>query len=65
MKTAREIIECAGGYAVVAESLGLDARHVSNRVSFGKLPASWYDGLEHMTGKTLPRDVFTFKEAAE
>ena len=66
MKTASEIIEAAGGRDAVASVFDLNPRHVGNILrADDKLPASWYDRLEHITGQKLPRRLFSFKAMVE
>lgn len=64
MKTASEIIEAAGGSKSVAHVFDVQPKAVVKYARLGKLPASWFDGLEYMTGKVMPRSCFTFKEVA-
>ena len=64
MKTASDIIEHIGrprikrAYAVADRVLQIYAKE-------NKLPAAWFDGLEKMAGQSLPRQLFTFKDAKQ
>jgi hypothetical protein len=60
METAHDIIEAAGRNALKT-ALGVQDRVIQHHLSTGRLPASWFDLLERMTGQTLPRHVFSFK----
>ena len=64
MKTAPEIIDYVGQDAIMAE-LGVQADAVRKARAAGVLPASWYDAMERLAGRPLPRSVFTFKGAQQ
>ena len=60
MKTPAQIIDYIGHDRVrVALAVGADRIRLA-RVA-DKLPASWYDCLEHLAGRPLDRGVFSFK----
>lgn len=60
MQTAKEIIDYLGEDQVAA-ALGVSRKAVRVSVAKGQLSALWYNELEHMAGRPLPRDVFSFK----
>ena len=60
MKTAAEIIDFISQDAVCAE-LQITPDAVRKAVVKGELPSSWYNALERLAGRPLPRDVFSFK----
>ncbi len=64
MKTASEIIDFVGQDAVMAE-LKVQADAVRKAKASGVLPASWYDAMERLAGRPLPRSVFSFKGGKE
>lgn len=64
MNTVKEIIEAAGRENVMRE-FAVNLRAVQIAVQKNRAPAAWFAGLERMTGKELPRGLFSFKAAAE
>jgi len=60
MRTQSEIIEYIGRDRIAA-AFGITGQAVSMQVKAGKFPAAWYDQLEHMAGRPLPRELFKFK----
>jgi len=60
MKTASDIIEAVGREKLKAV-FGVANRVLQVYAQSNRLPASWFDGMEQMTGAALPRDLFTFK----
>jgi hypothetical protein len=60
MKTPSEILNFVGVDAA-RNALGVGADRMRIAQKADKLPASWYDTLERLAGRPLPRDVFTFK----
>jgi hypothetical protein len=64
MNTASEIIDFVGQDAIMAE-LKVQADAVRKARTSGVLPASWYDAMERLAGRPLPRSVFSFKGAKE
>lgn len=62
MKTQREIIEYIGRDRIAA-AFGITGQAVSMQIKDGKFPAAWYDQLERMAGRPLPRGLFKFKGA--
>lgn len=60
MKTPAEIIEFV---SVPAACAALDVRPTAIKEALrkGKLPALWYDTLEQMARRPLPRECFSFK----
>ena len=62
MKTPHEILHYVG-LREAADRLGvtLDRIQRASRSDAPPLPASWYDALENMAGRPLPRECFTFK----
>ena len=59
--TKQDIITQAGGVDAVAARVGVRPESARVVVSRGALPASWFAALEDMTGKPLPRHLFSFK----
>lgn len=60
MNTASEILDAAGRENLEAR-IGVKVRVIQHHAAKGVLPASWFAVLEDMTGKPLPRHLFTFK----
>jgi hypothetical protein len=60
MDTAAKIIEFVGPDTVKSVFAVKDRRLNQCRQS-NVLPASWYDALERMAGRPLPRHLFSFK----
>ena len=60
MNTASEILDAAGRENLEAR-IGVKVRVIQHHASKGVLPASWFAALEEMTGKPLPRHLFSFK----
>lgn len=46
-------------------ALNVQADAVRKAKSAGILPASWYDAMERLAGRPLPRNVFSFKGTSE
>lgn len=64
MKTAPEIIDYIGQDALMA-ALNVQADAVRKARKSGVLPAAWYDAMERLAGRPLPRSLFSFKGAPE
>lgn len=64
MKTAPEIIDYIGQDALMA-ALNVQADAVRKARKSGVLPAAWYDAMERLAGRPLPRSLFSFKGSAE
>jgi hypothetical protein len=60
MKTPSEIIDYIGP-DTVRDAIGVDEKRIRQARLGPKLPASWYDTLERLAGRPLPREVFSFK----
>lgn len=60
MQTARDIITYIGR-AKLAGSLGIGRDAVDAAYRKNKLPSLWYDAVEHLAGRPLPRSAFSFK----
>ena len=60
LRTASEILDAAGRENL-ANRVGVKVRVIQHHASKGVLPASWFAALEEMTGKPLPRHLFSFK----
>jgi len=60
METASDIIEAVGRNRIKA-AYGVADRVLQLYIKNNSLPAAWYDGLERMSGRSLPRRLFTFK----
>lgn len=60
MKTASDIIETIGRDAIL-RTFGVKPRVLRHYGTTGQLPASWFDALERMAGRELPRHLFSFK----
>jgi len=59
MKTAKDIIDFVGRDRACA-AVGRAWNTVRMAVIHNQLPAQWYDVLEHLAGRPLPREPFTF-----
>jgi len=60
METAHQIIHSVG-IEQVAERVNVKPRVVRNAANAGIIPALWYAALCDMTGRDLPKKVFSFK----
>lgn len=60
MKTLSEILDFIGRERLMAE-VGVKSSAVRMAEKSGKAPALWYDAMERLAGRPLPRDLFTFK----
>ena len=60
MKTPAEIIDSFGS-AKVASATGAALSRVIRVRNEKHIPPSWFDALEKLSGKPLPREVFGFK----
>lgn len=58
--TASNIIDEIGPERLRRE-LSVTQTRIRQARATGQLPASWYDTCEKLTGKTLPRHLFSFK----
>ena len=62
MENKNDIIDSLGVKQIAAAlSVTEDAVRQARRQS--KLPAAWFDTLETLAGRALPRDCFSFKSA--
>ena len=64
MKTAKDIIDFIGRDEI-ALALNRSTDRVRNAGVLGVLPAQWYNVLEQMAGRPLPRDAFGFLVRAD
>jgi hypothetical protein len=64
MENARDIIAYIGR-ARVALAFGLSKRRLDEWLQHNRIPSLYYDGLERMAGRPLPRTLFSFKAPAE
>jgi len=64
MKTAKDIIEFIGRDEI-ARALNRSTDRVRNAGVLGVLPAQWYECLEQMAGRPLPREAFGFLKRAD
>ena len=64
MNTASEIIDFVGAERI-KEALSVKDDAVRKARTAGIMPASWYDAVERLAGRPLPRSLFTFKGAPE
>lgn len=64
MNTVAEILAFIGRHRVMA-AWGLSKRRIDEWLQFNCIPSLYYDGLERMAGRPLPRSLFSFKEPAE
>lgn len=62
MKTVADIIAHVGIDRAEA-ALGVKRRMINMAIHDNRAPASWFDALERLTRKKLPRDLFNFKAA--
>lgn len=60
MKTPSDIIDLIGADRVKA-AVGVEDRRIRQARLDDTLPASWYDALERLAGRDLPRSLFSFK----
>jgi hypothetical protein len=60
LETPSQVIEFVGEEAVMA-AVGVKRDAVRKAVKAGELPAAWYDALERLSGRPLPRGMFSFK----
>ena len=60
MKTASDIIDFVGPDRAMA-ALGVQRDAIRKARASGELPASWYDAMEKLAGRPLPREAFSFK----
>jgi hypothetical protein len=61
MENVKHIIEAAGGPVEMAKVLGVKLRVIAHHAQRNILPASWFDALEKMSERELPRNLFSFK----
>jgi hypothetical protein len=45
-------------------AVGVKRDAVRKALKAGELPSSWYDALERLSGRPLPREIFSFKPKA-
>lgn len=64
METAQDIIK-AVGRKELARKLDKSMSAVGKAYQANILPALWFDALEKLTGRTLPRSAFSFNEVKE
>jgi hypothetical protein len=64
MKTVAEVIDYIGQDRV-KRAFGVNTRRLNQCRQFNQLSALWYDALERMAGRPLPRDLFSFKDVQE
>jgi hypothetical protein len=60
--TPKSIIDTIG-HECVARALGVSLIRVQRAANAQRLPALWYGALCELTGRDLPRDLFSFKRA--
>lgn len=60
LTTAKGIVDAIGKDRLMA-ALGVGWRTTCGHMQDGKLPASWFDLCERLTGETLDRRLFRFK----
>lgn len=60
MKTPREAIDFIGP-ARMREKLRVGQPSIAKARRDGRFPACWYDAMENMAGRPLPREWFSFK----
>jgi hypothetical protein len=63
MKTPSDILDFVG-LDRAQEVLKVGKDRIRTARDADKLPASWYNALETLAGRPLPREAFTFKGAA-
>lgn len=60
MNNPQEIVDFIG-LARLRDALGVTRRRVMIARAAGKFPASWYDAMERLSRRPLPREWFSFK----
>jgi len=55
----------AAGRGAVCATFGVKESAISKAIQKGYLPAPWFNGLERLTGQTLPRHLFSFKGSSK
>jgi len=60
MNTASDIIKAIGKPRVM-RAFGVGARALQLYSQKNTLPAAWFDGMEKMAKRKLPREIFSFK----
>lgn len=63
MENATDIVNTLGGREAVAACIGVSPHAVRMAERNGSLPAAWFDALEKLAGRPLPRSAFSFKGA--
>jgi len=63
MNTPRTILAYVG-HEAASQALGVSMKRLDNAQYQTALPASWYDTLERLAGRPLPREAFAFKGRA-
>ena len=61
MNTPSHIIDLCGGDEAVMAAVGAGRKRILQARNGDKLPSLWFDAMERLAGRPLPRDVFTFK----
>ena len=64
MNTVADILDFIGRPRVMA-AWGLSKRRIDEWLQFNTIPSLYYNGLERMAGRPLPRDLFSFKDFSE
>ena len=64
MNTASELIDEIGRPRIM-RAFGVGARALQIYAQKNSLPTSWFDGMEKMAKRDLPRHMFSFKDVVE
>ena len=64
MENTQDILRFIGRQRVAA-AFNLSKRRIDEWLQFNLIPALYFDGLERMAGRPLPRNLFTFKTPSE
>ena len=63
MKTPHEIVDLIGR-ETIRDAFRVQDDVINKHLRAGHFPASWYDTLERLADRDLPRSLFTFKGRA-
>jgi hypothetical protein len=64
MENTQDILRYIGRQRV-ATAFKLSKRRIDEWLQFNVIPSLYFDGLERMAGRPLPRNLFSFKAPTE